>query len=322
MNDVRQQLASRQDLNGSQKELLVGQLVQTLPQLLEARDPVKALAGLKEFFPAPTPAPPPDTTIQQFLLSEIKAIRESHQSEVHSLRTMVDTLTTRLLDMKIEQTKPPDPINQVKAVGELVSSVTSLAAGITNPAEPKPVWAEIVENTVPKVLELGDRWLTSRAMRMRPNPGVQPVVTQPTTAVTTTAPQSVTAPSANPPADQPQAPIDMDIVQRTLLTNLAEKTAAALSLGMDGRHFADQLFRLYGEVQFDAFIGAVPQDQLLPLLKQIPEAMQMLTPFEPLLPQFISDIYAWNLESEDEEPEPPPPEPEPKPRAKKKGAKK
>lgn len=111
----------------------------------------------------------------------------------------------------------------------------------------------------------------------------------------------------------------MDLMQRTILASIAKRASSALDLGMTGDQFGEQMLMLVGEIQFDAFVNAVPKDQLLPLFKSLPEAWVLLQPFEPILPVFIEKFYEFATAEQEPEPEP---EPVPVKPARKKGAKK
>jgi hypothetical protein len=104
----------------------------------------------------------------------------------------------------------------------------------------------------------------------------------------------------------------MDTMQRSMLINVAQLAAQALNLSLTGDQFAEQILYKFGQMVYDQFITNVPQDQLLPLVKSIPEAWQALAPFEAQLPEFIESFYSLpEQEDEDEpksisQPEPPP----------------
>ena len=114
----------------------------------------------------------------------------------------------------------------------------------------------------------------------------------------------------------------MDIMTKTLFVAIADNAAAALKLGMPGDEFAERVCDNFGARTYDSFIEGNPKETLLPIFQSIPEAWQLLQPFEVALPKFLEEFYAFAEPAPDDEPEPaiaptPPPK---KPRGKKTAA--
>lgn len=292
----------------SENKELTGTLVKwALEQTKEQRkedSPSKfteMVTAFKSLVPPPPPPVPHDDSMTKFLLDRLGKLEESNTA-----------LMSRLIDVVQKQNAPPPPppsaIDQVKQVTDIIAAVS----GIAQPSEPKPMLQSVLENGIPRVVDAAERFFTARALA-----GPRPMVTRPAAApapvsvpaATNPAPVSpVTQTADNVSANQPtEAEPQMDMMQRTILTNIAKRASSALDLGMTGDQFGDQMLRLVGEVQFDAVVGNIPKDQMIPLLQSVPEAWAMLQPFDLQLPQFIEHFYEFALSDpgdEEDEPEP------------------
>lgn len=264
------------------------------------------IRAMKELAPpAAAPAPVQDNTMMTFVLSQLTRLQESN-----------DKLMGLLLSQKANENKPADPLAQVETMAKLIATVS----GIVQPTAPKEWYQDLAETLGPKVVDLTSQIVTMNAMNARRPPA--PVQHNP--------PQAHAPVQAQPPApasqqviDLPQQPAplpatnapgepEMDTMQRSMLINVAQLAAQALNLSLTGDQFAEQILYKFGQMVYDQFITNVPQDQLLPLVKSIPEAWQALAPFEAQLPEFIESFYSLpEQEDEDEpksisQPEPPP----------------
>jgi hypothetical protein len=282
----------RPEPGASAKEQLMTSVVTILPALLaqsnNANDPTKiveAMKTMKDMIAPPATASSEQNTLITFLLDEVKSMRQT-----------TNDLMTRLIDMKTEATKQPSPMDQVKTMAELITTVS----GIVQPAAPQEPWQQVVTELGPKVLDTANQaihFFGARAMASHsPRPAITngPPQPQPATASVPT-PAQPTAPQPSQPEEQP-----MDTMQRSMLVNVAALAAQALNLGLEGDHFAEQICRKFGDMTYESFLKQVPKDQLLPQLKAIPEAWAMLQPFENLLPEFIDSFYAFDAEPEDQ----------------------
>jgi hypothetical protein len=307
------------------KTLVTWALAQTADQRKEdSPDKFAAmLKAVKDILPQPQPAPTGPDPMLKFVMDQLLEMQKSNRE-----------LTMKLIEVTSKQAAPQpvqDPIEQAKKMGELMQTV----AGFANPAEPKDALTTALQEGIPRVIDATERFFSARAVAgfNRPaQPQAQPPQ-QPGTYVDSQGnrvayqPQAVVSPPpATPPTvvnPQPNSEPEMDMMQRTLLVNLARRAQSALDLGMTGDQFGEQMLRLVGEIQFDAFVTGVQKDNLLPLLKSVPEAWAMLQPFEPLLPQFVEEFYEWALAVDDDAEDMPVPASVPKPATKsKKGAKK
>jgi hypothetical protein len=299
MTEVRQELYRRPDLTNQGKDQLMSSVVSILPQLLAqqntAQDPskvIEALVKVKELVAPPAAAPSSEqNTLITFLLDEVKSMRQT-----------TNDLMTRLIDMKTEATKQPSPMEQVKMMGELMTTVS----GLVQAPVPQEPWQQVVSDLGPKVLDTVDKTMNMLAMRnamQRPNAGMGAVPPRALPTGVAPAPPQPTVPTPpQPTAPQPSQPEEqpMDTMQRSMLVNVAALAAQALNLGLEGDHFAEQICRKFGDMTYESFLKQVPKDQLLPQLKAIPEAWAMLQPFENLLPEFIDSFYAFDAEPEDQ----------------------
>ena len=93
----------------------------------------------------------------------------------------------------------------------------------------------------------------------------------------------------------------MDTAQRSMIWQIAILAANALNLRMDGDQFADQICFAHGEAIYQQFVSSVPKESLLGRFKAVPEAWQVLSPYEQVLPTFIDSFYAFATEADEDE---------------------
>jgi hypothetical protein len=265
------------------------------------------IRAVRELSPPPAAGgDPQQTTLITFLLDEVKSMREQ-----------TNMLLTKMFDMKTESVKQPGPLDQMKQMTEIMSTVSQFI----QPAATREPWQEVATELGPKILSLGENIVTAVAMNnrvkanaappppARPNPPQAsiPVQAQPVTS-------AVPAPEAPPsdPAILPPGEPEMDSMQRSMLINVAQLAAQALNLSLTGEQFAEQMLYKFGQMVYDQFITNVPKDQLLTLVKSIPEAWSALQPFESQLPEFIESFYSLPDQGDDDDPKSIS-EPEPKP---------
>jgi hypothetical protein len=300
MNEIRNEVNRRSDLNPSAKDQLMSSVVTILPALLQqqnnANDPAKvieAMSKMRELF-APA-APAQDNTMLTFLLAELKSSREQQT-----------LLMTKLFEMKSESVKQPDPLSQVKTMAELIT----LVSGIVQPAAPKEPWQDVVESLGPEVLKTAQSIAGAFAMGQRPAPRPQP---QPNPAqVINVQPQVQPQPvqaqpvQAQPVQTQPEpaqpAQPEMDTQTRSMVYQVAVLATNALNLGMEGGQFADQVCYKFSQAVYDKFIGSVAKEALLDRFKSVPEAWHLLQAFEGELPAFIDSFYAYATEPDEDDP--------------------
>jgi hypothetical protein len=284
------------------KDQLMTSVIAVLPALLQqqnnAQDPskvIEAMAKVKEMITPPAPIQQ-DNTFMTFVLTQLTRLQESN-----------DRLVQALLAQKTEATKQPDPLAQVKTMAEIMTTVSGF---VTPPAAREP-WQEVVTELGPRVLGLGEQIVSAVAMNARrPNPPqqrpaqqpppqgtvVMPPPPQPTTAAPLPPPQETTAPQV-----QPEGP-EIDTMQRSLILQIAGLAHNALTVGMLGDEFAEKVCTsIFNDKIYESFITGVAEDQLLPLFKSIPEAWQLLAPFEADLPTFIESFYAYGEPDEEDE---------------------
>ena len=258
--------------------------------------------AIKELNPsAPTSG---DSPMLQFVLGELKETRAQHAEEMKEMRKQHADLMNQLISLKGEQTKQPSTLEQVKQMGEVISTFASVIPQAT-PMEP---WQQMLVDTVPKATDMVEKLITMNAMNRRmpqaPRPGTPPQNPQPQPGVTVASPPvqanagtPPAPPNPNPAVPAPQVP-EMDIMTKTLLVAIGDNAVAALKLGMAGDEFAERLCDNFGPRTYDNFIEQNPKETLLPLFASIPEAWTLLQPFEPVLPRFLDEFYAYA----DEEP--------------------
>ena len=322
------------------KDQVMASIVSILPQLLQqqtnAQDPGKVITALKDAKDFMTPPTVPDQTapLVTLLTTLLPLIT---QKPDNTMLTFVMTqltesqkqntvLMSKLMDYKAEERKQPSPMDQVKQMAEVMTTVAGI---IPQPNNLEP-WQQVLVETVPKATDMVEKLVTMNAMNRRmPMQGQRPPVAQsqpaPAQVVTTPAPQvNVGTPppqTAPPQPAQPGIP-EMDIMTKTLFVAIADNAAAALKLGMPGDEFAERVCDNFGARTYDSFIEGNPKDSLLPIFQSIPEAWQLLQAFEAALPKFLEEFYAFAEPAEDDEPEraTAPASPPKKPRGKKAAA--
>jgi hypothetical protein len=274
--------------NPNVKDQLMSTVFSALPSLLQqqnnANDPSKIIDAMAKVKDMIAPAPPPpaqDNVMVQFLLEEVK-----------SMRQLTNDLMSKMLDMKTETAKQPNPLEQVETMVKLVGAVS----GIVQPAAPREAWQEVVSELGPGVIDALKTFATARVMATpaKVTPGAHVVPTTATPVATQTAVNPSAAPANTPP--------EMDTMQRSLIINVAQFAAQALNLGLTGDHFADQVCYKFGQATYDGFIQQTPKEKLLETFKGVPEAWAILQPFENLLPEFIESFYSYAEGEETEDP--------------------
>jgi hypothetical protein len=332
--DVMKLLASQRTDGNGQKEQLMSAVIGILPQLLQqqnsASDPSKyidAIKGIKDMFPTPAA---PDTMSQ--LLPLLLKMMEPKQDpmipvlieQLKGLQQQNTALLTKMLETKTSSEKQPGPLEQMKQMSEIMSTV----AGFVTPAEPKAPWQSIVEEGLPGLLDMGKAYFMSKSMfdnaRARPpQPQVvqhpQPVA-QPTPQPSP-APQPAPAQVVNSTVENPQV-VEIDPMAASNLVMIAQYMRKGLELNQNGFQFQDSVFSnkfgVYtGEQIYEHFTSTFPKEHVLDMLRAIPQAWQEIAQWEAILPKFIEDFYTAPVE--DDEPEPPPTESK---STKKKGGKK
>lgn len=288
--------------DGLSKVLITWALQQTADERKAGRDSdspgkiAELIRAVKDLMPPP--APPPvaaekkDDPMMAFVLAQLTRLQESN-----------DRLVAKMLEQKTDQA---NPLSQVETMAKLISTVS----GIVQPAAPKEPWVEVVENLGPGLVAAADKFATGMAIRNampRPPQPQQPLQPQPQAPP---QPQPQIIPAQAEPVTNPAEPPAMDNQELSILFQVAALAANALNLGMDGEQFADQICYKFGQAVYDQFIANVPKESLLDKFKQVPEAWQLLQPFEPVLPSFIDSFYAYAEAEEEEDPknisEPPP----------------
>ena len=250
-----------------------------------------------------------DSSMLQFVLGELRETRAQHAEEMKQMRQQHFDLMNQLVTLKGEQTKQPSTLEQVKQMGEVISTFASVIPQATS-MEP---WQQLLVDTVPKAADMVEKLVSMNALNRRMSapatasrPGGAPQTGPP--------PLPATAPSANaaPENSAAQNPIpEMDIMTKTLFVAIADNAAAALKLGIAGDEFAERLCDNFGPRTYDNFIEQNTKETLLPLFASIPEAWTLLQPFEPALAKFLDEFYAFADEQPDEEAPPPPAAPIP-----------
>ena len=328
---------------GDSRDQLSAAFVGIIPKLLEqqnsAQDPNKVITALKEAkeFMTPPPAPPDPnsgllgTLLQLVLKREPDPMLAMVMQQLTAAQAQVADLMKQLISNRVEQTKQPSPMEQVSQMAEIMTKVAGI---IPQPNNLEP-WQQVLVETVPKATDMVEKLVTMSAMRNRaPIPGQRPPVGQPITQAAPVGQPVVTAPPAQvnvgtpPPQTAPPQPAteaipEMDIMTKTLFVAIADNAAAALKLGMPGDEFAERVCDNFGARTYDSFIEGNLKETLLPIFQSIPEAWQLLQPFEGLLPKFLEEFYAYANDEEDigttdaEPPKAAPPPTPKKPRSKK-----
>lgn len=253
------------------------------------------IRAMKELAPAPPPPPPaPDNTMLTFVLAQLTRLQESN-----------DKLVQAMIAKKEDQANPMAMVNTV-------TDIFSKLQGFVQPVAPKEPWVDIVEAAAPGVIGALDKFATGFAMQramgpqqQRPQPA-RPMQPNPPQVIPL-QPQPVAQPAGNqPPPNEPPVTTagaeqpEMDTNQLSMLMMIAAEMAQALNLGLDGDHYADIFCFKHGQALYDQIIGQ-PKEQVLTVLKAIPQAWGMLQPFEPLLPEFIDSFYDYATQSEEED---------------------
>jgi len=323
-NETRQMVEKlRSDLSSSGKDQLMTSVFAMLPALLQQQDPTKLMSVLKDYILPKEEKSGPDPMLQ-FLLQRMEQAEKQHHEtmlqrekqhaeEMRELRAQQSKQQDTIVQMLQQKNEPPNLLSQLGQVKELVSAVTEMM-----PSGPKKWTETLVEEGLPQLVELGKSYFTAQALKPRPQAPAQQVHNMP--AANPAPAQALPAPVNPPPAITPevvshpqqsqpeqQQQGEMDSMLRGQIIEMCGRTSQALDLGLTGAQFADQLIFKYGQARYDFLINAIPEEQLLPILKQVPEGWQYLAQHEALLPQFIKEFYEFANQPEEEEIEPPKP---------------
>jgi hypothetical protein len=253
-----------------------------------------------------------DGPMLQFVLDELRETRTQHADEMREMRKQHSDLMNQLLAQKTEQA---NPLGQLDMIANVFTKVSDLVGKGGGPRDWKETLVDTVGEVLPKAVELGQAYITQKAIsdRMRsptppasrptPTPGAAPASTAAphaaaaaptTTALETPNPAApTTAAPANPP------PIEMDVNERTQIVYVAMLAAQALNLAIKGDFFAEQICIKHGDQAYEDFVKSAAKETLLDKMKAIPEAWQLLAEHEARLPEFIEDFYAFAEEEDD-----------------------
>lgn len=306
LGDMLKFLESQRNSGNSQKDQIMAAIIGILPGLLQqqssAQDPTKYITAIKEL--KSMSDPPPQNRYEELLLKMLEPRQDPMVQvlleHVKGLQAQNTAILTKMFEMKSESQKQPGPLDQMKTMSEIMTTV----AGFVTPAEPKPAWASIMEEGLPGLFDLGRAYFTSRAMfdSQRSQPRAAPTASrfpEPVANSPDLNPQAQTVPNVG----QPGGTVD-DMMKGNLVL-VAQFAAQALNLAMNGYDFADSICRkqfgvLPGEQVYSHFTNTFPKDTVIAQFRAIPEAWQFLQPFEPILPQFIEEFYT---PPQDDEPE-------------------
>jgi hypothetical protein len=286
------------------------------------------IKAVKELIAPPVEAKGIDPVLSQVLTGlreDLKSARDDAAKE----RDRSSKLLERLLDTKKEDSNPLGQLDTILTVFDKVSGVASRGG----PRDWKEVVADAVGEVAPKLVELGQAYVTQKAITDRtrpvaprpqaPTPGASAAAspppaptTQPTASQPATAAQPATASASTAAAPDPLT-VEMDINERTQLVHISILMSQALNLALKGDEFAEKICDRFGGLAYDDFVAAFDRALLLDKLKAVPEAWQLLTEHEARLPEFIAAFYHF---ADDPDDEPAKPEPAPAPAAKKPAA--
>ena len=305
----------KSDGDALSKTLVAWALQQTADQKKAERDSdspgkiAELIRAVKELMPAPAaPVEKKDDPMLGFLLAQLTRVQESNDKLIQM--------------MLVQKNDTANPLSQVETMAKLITTVS----GIVQPAAPKEPWVETIEHLGPGVISALDKFATGMVMtRNAPRPPQQPQGPRPfpqqaqfnPAQVVTVQPVAQSQPAGNepPPPEVPAVATaapgepDMDTAQRSMIWQIAILAANALNLRMDGDQFADQICFAHGEAIYQQFITSVPKESLLGRFKAVPEAWQVLSPYEQVLPTFIDSFYAFATEADEDETKPISPEP-------------
>lgn len=314
---------SRPSSSGDQlSAALVGILPKLLEQQSQSNDPARAIDVIEKAKALVTPPQQSDSGVMTLLTTLLPLLLKREQdpmlamliTQLTEAQKQNSVLIGKMFDMKLEERKQPDTLSQVKQMAEVLTTVASVIPS----GEPASPWLQLAQETVPKALDMVGQFT---AMRRAPAPvprqpaapapqpvqintgqppppgqSVHPVPPQPIQM--TPQPEATVNAEVSPQIESNGAPA-MDIMMRTYLAMISQQAAAALSLAMPGHEFADRLCERIGGQTYDEFIEANPdQAKLIDMIRSIPEAWQLLAPYEQVLPKFIAQFYEYSEPSE------------------------
>ena len=294
----------RPEAGDREKDAISAEMVKILPQLLkqgnDANDPSKLLAIVTQLIGMA--APKGDDTLVKLMLDQQRAL-ETRLAQAEQRNT---DLMMQLLDRREKEEK--SPADQLADFAKLITAFRELDLGGGGSSRMSG-WQEMLQPVLGGVAQAVAPVLPHVLMKLAPRPPLNPgVVNQPQ------FPPAVVPVEAAPPAPvnpaavgvgSPTAMPQIDEAAAMQISFIASMAASALALGLPGDDFADKLEQQYGATTYE-HIAAIPKDQLLQLLRAVPQAWQAIAPFEARLDDFITEFYAYG--EPDPEPQPPAPE--------------
>lgn len=321
MHFIRDTIRSeRPDAGASTQNALMTAVVTQLPKLLEQQKPsgpdpvlMKMLDNAREDLKLVREQAHtgPDPVLMK-MLDNAREDAKIARDEAQKARDAVQATQTKMMELLAQKNAPADIGTQLESLGKTIAGVAEIAGSLGGNAGPREWWQELIATMGPALSPALNSLGNAAAMRMAQQPRPQPrTVAAPNPTATTPAAQPAAA-TAAPTETQPTAevPPQMDSATMGMVLQLATDASKALDMLMDGAQFADTLVRKWGEPVYDQII-TLPKEQLMTLMRGVPDAWALLAPFEAKLPEFIDGFYSYNEPGDEDENDEPPPPPEP-----------
>lgn len=271
------------------------QTYQMMKSHFEANDPGKFLESVKTVLEIAMPKKPEGSDpMIALLMQELKSAREAQAA---AQKANNDLLLKMLEQAKAEPGK--GIVEQITVFAQAFSSLQENFGGGSVKTGVLDLIKELGTPVVQALAPVGGLFLQHQMAKSWAQPTPQPG-TQAGRPMPPATPQS--APQVNPPQNpstpEPVAAKPTDDPQIVAMMNLAQWTANALAMRMEGSVFAEEVVvKNMGELTYDQICSA-PKEQLLAMMHAYPPAWALLAPYETQLPQFLDEFYGWGQTEE------------------------
>lgn len=271
----------------------VGRIIEVLkPGDGAATDPISQLNAISQLLdrhkpeqPAPPPAPPDPIAQFAALATALKDLRPDPPSQGHNdliIRLMAQN--TELMTKITEMRAPAAPPSSLTEALSMIEKLKSLFPGDSS----QNPWIAAITTVADKFGPAAEAYAKHRAMEPPPSAGTRGQAVPPDSGAAST-----------PPADQPAREAFMQ--HRNIVLQIAGPLLSHLSNGQDGGEFAAWFVDGY-DFGFHNQLKTLGKDQIMLVIKSIPELWSKLQPMEQLFSSFLDEFLAWK-QPEDESPQ-------------------
>ena len=276
----------------------VGRIIQVLRpgDGASAADPISQLNAISELLdrhkpaqPAPPPVPPDPITQFAALATALKDLRpEAPSTQGHDdlvMKLMAQNL--ELMNKVTQMRTPAAPASSINEALDTIDKLKGLFAG-----ESQNPWIAAITTIVDKLGPAAEAYAAQRAMPAAASaPGGQPPAEHP-----------AGEPSSPPPGGPEQ---EAFLHMRAMVLQIAGPLLSHLQNGQPGEDFAAWFIDGYG-YGFHNQLKALGKEQIMLVVKSIPELWTQLQPMDQLFSAFLDEFLTWAPPEQDQTVDMPP----------------